>query len=219
MAGGPRSCWRDPATVRTSARPGLRATPSEARREPIGAESLRPVVINEFLAHTDAPQVDFIELFNTSAQPIDLGGAWLTDNPATNKFRIPSPTIIPARGFMSFDQIRLGFSLSSAGERVLLLNSNQTRVIDALVFDAQARGVSFGRHPDGAPGFQELSQPTPSQPNVAPLTRDIVINEVMYHPISENSDDEYVEQDELRAAVASYGAIVRQLHGSHVRLE
>lgn len=166
---------------------------SPGRLDPVSAEPLRPVVINEFLAHTDAPQLDFIELFNASSQPIDLGGAWLTDNPATNKFRLPSPTIVPARGFVSFDQSQLGFSLSSAGERVLFVNSNQTRVIDSLVFGPQANGISFGRYPDGAPGFQDLSQPTAGQPNAVPLTRDIVINEIMYHPISENGDDEYVE--------------------------
>jgi len=178
---------------------------SPGQLEPVGAEPLRSVVINEFLAHTDAPQVDFIELFNTSSQPIDLGGAWLTDNPATNKFRLPSPTIIPARGFVSFTQIQLGFSLSSAGERILLVNSNRTRVIDALVFEPQANGVAFGRYPDGAPAFQELSVPTTNQPNAAPLTRDLVINEIMYHPISENSDDEYVELFNRGASAVNLG--------------
>jgi hypothetical protein len=156
-------------------------------------EPLRHVMINEFLAHTDAPLVDFIELYNHSAQAVDVGGAWLTDNPATNKFRIPSPTIIPARGFLSFDQTQLGFSLSSAGERILLVNSNQSRVIDALDFGPQANGVSFGRYPDGASAFQELFQVTEGAANAPPLPREIVINEIMYHPISENSDDEYLE--------------------------
>jgi regulation of enolase protein 1 (concanavalin A-like superfamily) len=224
---------------------------SPGRLEPVSAEPLRAVVINEFLAHTDAPQQDFIELFNASGQPIDLGGAWLTDNPATNKFRLPSPTIIPARGFVSFTQTQLGFALSSAGERILLVNSNQTRVIDALRFDAQANGVSFGRFPDGTPGFQELASPTAGQPNAdalggvrpssgaemnalhaasasssavgqsnlaapgdgrtpqhasaASVTRDIVINEIMYHPISENGDDEYVELFNKGASAVNLG--------------
>jgi hypothetical protein len=156
-------------------------------------EPLRNLVINEFLAHTDAPLVDFIELYNHSSQSVDAGGAWLTDNPATNKFRIPSPTIIPPRGFLSFDQTQLGFSLSSAGERILLVNSNQTRVLDALDFGPQANGISSGRYPDGAPLFQELAQPTGGEANAPALAREIVINEIMYHPISENSDDEYLE--------------------------
>src|SRR5262249_1554447 len=143
--------------------------------DPVSVETLRPVVLNEFLAHTDAPAVDFIELFNTSQQPLDLGGAWLTDNPATNKFRLPSPTIIPARGFVAFDQNQLGFSLSAAGERIFFVNSNQTRVLDALVFGPQANGVSSGRFPDGAPGWQPLAQPSRSQANAAPSRSDIVI--------------------------------------------
>ncbi|HKX62311.1 MAG TPA: lamin tail domain-containing protein, partial [Verrucomicrobiae bacterium] len=111
---------------------------SPGRLEPVGAEPLRPIVINEFRAHTDAPLTDFIELFNDSSQPVDAGGAWLTDNFATNKFRLPSPTLIPPRGFVAFDQLQLGFSLSSAGERILLVNSNQSRVIDAIAFGPQA---------------------------------------------------------------------------------
>jgi hypothetical protein len=168
-------------------------------------EPLRSVMINEFLAHTDAPLVDFIELYNHSAQPVDVGGAWLTDNPATNKFKIPSPTIIQPRGFVSFNQTQLGFSLSSAGERILLVNSNQTRVLDALDFGPQANGISYGRYPDGAPLFQELSQVTDRGANAPPLSRGIVINEIMYHPISENSDDEYLELHNRGASPVNLG--------------
>jgi hypothetical protein len=178
---------------------------SPGRLDLVNAEPLGPIVINEFLAHTDAPQEDFIELFNTSTQLLDLGGAWLTDDPATNKFRLPSPTVIPARGFVSFTQTELGFSLRSAGERILLVNSNQTRVIDAVRFDGQANGISSGRYPDRAPAYQELAQPTPGLLNAAPLSHDIVINEIMYHPISENSDDEYVELFNKGASAVNLG--------------
>ncbi len=173
--------------------------------EPVSVEPVRNVMINEFLAHTDAPLVDFIELYNHSTQPVDVGGAWLTDNPATNKFRIPSPTIIPPRGFVSFNQTQLGFSLSSAGERILLVNSNRTRIIDALDFGPQANGISYGRYPDGAPLFQELSQITEGAANAPALTREIVINEIMYHPISENSDDEYLELHNRGASAVNLG--------------
>ncbi|HXJ59613.1 MAG TPA: lamin tail domain-containing protein [Verrucomicrobiae bacterium] len=166
---------------------------SPGRLEPLGSEPLRPVVINEFLAHTDAPQLDFIELFNAGEQPLDLGGAFLSDSAGTNKFRFPSPTLISARGFVSLDQDQLGFSLKAAGERIFLINSNQTRVIDAIGFNGQARGISSGRFPDGASAIQELSAPTPGTANAAVLTRDIVINELMYGPISGDSADEYVE--------------------------
>jgi len=157
------------------------------------SDPARGVVINEFLAHTDDPQVDSIELFNRSTQPIDLSGAWLSDEPGTNKFRLIDGTTIAGRGFLVFDQNQLGFSLSADGEQIFLVNSNQTRVLDSVRFRGQANGVSSGRHPDGAPGFQELSSITLGTTNAGPLLRSLVINEIMYHPISESDKDEYLE--------------------------
>ena len=158
-----------------------------------GAEPARGVVINEYLAHTDLPQVDYVELFNTGSSAVDLSGAWLSDDASTNKYRIADGTVIPAHGFRSFDQTELGFALSADGEEIYLVNSNQTRVIDAVVFRGQANGISEGRYPDGAPGFQELDSVTKGSANDAPLLRDVVINEIMYHPVSDSDDDEYIE--------------------------
>ncbi|HOB31815.1 MAG TPA: lamin tail domain-containing protein, partial [Verrucomicrobiota bacterium] len=161
--------------------------------EHAGSEPARGVVINEFLANPVSSQQDFIELFNTRLEPVNLSGAWLTDSAGELKFRIPDGTVIPARGWLSWTQSQLGFGLAAEGEQIFLVNSNRTRVLDAVVFDAQADGVSTGRSPDGAPGFQELAAITPGGANSAPLIRSVVINEIMYHPISGLDDDEYVE--------------------------
>jgi regulation of enolase protein 1 (concanavalin A-like superfamily) len=158
-----------------------------------GSELARNVVINEFLAHTDDPQQDYIELFNASTQAVSLSGAWLSDDASTNKFRIPNGTTIPARGFLAWNQTQLGFSLSADGEQIFLVNSNQTRVLDAVSFSGTANGVPTGRYPNGAPGFQELSALSQGSANAAPLVRPIVINEIMYHPISDSNNDEYIE--------------------------
>jgi hypothetical protein len=166
---------------------------SPGRLESFGAEPLRPVVINEFLAHAPATAVHFIELYNRSAQPIDVGGAFLSDSANTNKFRIPSPTIIPARGFLSLDQDQLGFSFSASGGRIFLVNRFGTRVIDAIEFEAQANHISSGRFPDGAPAIQQFLTRTPGTSNTPPAIHEIVINEIMYNPISGNGDDEFVE--------------------------
>src|SRR5204863_8404632 len=77
---------------------------------------LRNVVINEFLAHTDFPDLDYIELYNHGTVPVDLSGCWLSDDPITNKFRIPNGTIIGATGFVSFTEATLGFGFASGGE-------------------------------------------------------------------------------------------------------
>src|SRR6185436_13740256 len=97
------------------------------------------------------------------------------------------------RGFVSYNQNQLGFSLSSGGETIYFRNAANTRVLDAVRFGPQANGVSTGRYPDGAPTFSELVSRTPGTNNAALLIRDIVINEIMYNPISGDSDDEFIE--------------------------
>ena len=155
------------------------------------AGGLGAVVINEFLANSDAPQLDFIELFNYSTQAVNLAGCFLSDDAATNKFTLPSG-VIPPLGFVSFDEAQLGFALSSGGEQILF-RAPDGRVLDAIRFDAQARGISCGRTPDGAPEFRPLPTPTPGTANSAARAAAVVFNEIMYAPISGNSDDEYVE--------------------------
>jgi hypothetical protein len=166
---------------------------SPGRNEPFSLEPLAPVLINEFLAHTDDPAEDFIELYNHSRQPIDLSGAWLSDEGDTNKFRIPNGTTIGATGFVAYAQSTLGFSLSSGGERIFLVNSNQNRVIDAVDFDGQANGVSSGRYPDGAPRFSILSSVSSGTPNAPGKVAGVVINEIMYNPVTGSEKDEFVE--------------------------
>ena len=166
---------------------------SPGRMDSVTANPLRNVVINEFLAHTDLPDVDFIELYNHGNQTADISGCYLSDARNTNKFTIPAGTVLPPRGFVSFDQSQLGFALSSGGERIIFRNAANTRVLDAVSFGAQANGVSSGRSPDGAPGFTELATKTPGTSNGGLLIRDVVINEIMYSPISRESDDEFIE--------------------------
>ncbi len=161
--------------------------------EHYGREPARGVVVNEILAHTDLPQVDYVELFNTRTQAVDLSGAWLSDTAGTNKYQIVGGTTIPARGFLAFTETQLGFGLNAEGEKVILVNSNLTRVLDAVKFDGQENGVSLGRYPDGAPGFQRLSTVTLGTSNTPPRLSPVVINEIMYAPISGDDNDEYVE--------------------------
>lgn len=161
--------------------------------EPANTDPLSAVVINEFLAHTDDPELDYIELHNRSNQPLDLSGCTLTDDPLTNRFSVPPSTFIPARGFLSYKQTNLNFSLNAAGETIYLKNAAQTRVIDAVRFGAQENGVSSGRFPDGANELYRLVAKTPGAANSAIRVSQIVINELMYHPITDDNDDEYVE--------------------------
>ena len=161
--------------------------------EPFELLPQRNVVINEFLAHTDDPQVDYVELYNRSNLPVDISGCYLSDDPATNRFQIPAGTSIPARGFIAFDQNALGFRLNAVGETLYLLDPPATHVLDTVRFSDQENGVSSGRYPDGAPTFRRLANPTPGAANGPFRQEPLVINEVLYNPISQDSDDEFVE--------------------------
>ncbi|MCE9613404.1 MAG: lamin tail domain-containing protein [Lentisphaerae bacterium] len=151
------------------------------------------LVINECLAHTDLPELDFIELCNTTAQTQDLSGCTLSDTPDTDKFSIPAGTRLPPGGTVAYTQTQLGFSLSSHGDDVILRAPQAYHVLDAVRFGAQANGVATGRHPDGAPGWHALQTPTPGAPNAPLRIDDVLINEIMFAPISGHDADEYIE--------------------------
>ncbi|MBE7503458.1 MAG: lamin tail domain-containing protein [Verrucomicrobiales bacterium] len=166
---------------------------SPGRPDPEEMDPLGGVTINEFLAGADAIQEEFIELHNGSAQTVDLSGCGLSDRADTNRFVIPPGTQIAPGGRVVFTGTTLGFGLSRRGDAIFLVRSDGARVIDAVRFGAQARGVSSGRWPDGAPGIRALAQPTPGGANDLPRVDDVVIHEIMYHPISGRAEDEYVE--------------------------
>ncbi|HEV2694807.1 MAG TPA: lamin tail domain-containing protein [Verrucomicrobiae bacterium] len=161
------------------------------------AESFRPgplrnVVINEILPHSENPLVpQFIELYNHSTQSNDVSGCILTDNITTNKFTVPAGTVIAPAGFVAFTQF--GFTLNGAGGTLYLIKPDGSRILDAVQYAGQADGVSYGRWPDGANDFYAFTTNTPATNNSAILVGDIVINELMYDPISENDDDQYIE--------------------------
>ena len=166
---------------------------SPGRVDGLRGDVLQHVVINEFLAHTDLPDVDYIELYNRSSQTIDLSGCWLSDNPETNKFLIPLGTTIGPTSFVYFAEGVLGFSLASDGEGVYFFNSNRTYIVDSVRFEGQENGVSTGRHPDGAPSWHRLANKSAGGRNGAARNDPVVINEIMYNPITDNDDDEFVE--------------------------
>jgi hypothetical protein len=151
------------------------------------------IFVNEFLVQPGSGQTGFIELYNHTAAAMPLSGCYLTDDPQTNKFRIPDGTTVGAMGYIAFDRNQLGFDLSAEGGVIYLISSDAARVLDAIDFKDQERGVSSGRVPDGSATVRRLSSPTPAVSNGAPRLEDVVINELMYAPISGDNDDEYVE--------------------------
>lgn len=164
---------------------------SPGMAEPFSPEPLANVFINEWRNHSDPD--DWIELYNHSNEAVDISGAWLSDDPTTNKYRIPDGTVIAPRGFMSWSQDILRFELFAGGETIFFWNSNQTRVIDVIDFRGQSNNITSGRWPDGGPISYGLNSNTRNGPNSRPMRYPVVINEIMFNPISGDDDDEYVE--------------------------
>ena len=167
---------------------------SPGRMESFRPDPLRNVVINEILPHSENPVFpQFIELYNHATNSVDVSGCILTDDPATNKFVIPSGAVIGPAGFVSFTQPQFGFTLNGAGGTLYFIKPDGSRVLDAVQFGPQADGVSYGRWPDGANDFYAFTTNTPGAHNSAILIGDVVINELMYDPISGNDADQYME--------------------------
>ncbi|MCE9616023.1 MAG: lamin tail domain-containing protein [Lentisphaerae bacterium] len=173
------------ASSRTGGSPGT--------ADPGDADPLAGVIINEFLAHTDLPVVDFVELYNPTTQALDVSGCALSDDVGSNRYTFAAGTLLPPGGFLVRMDAELGFALSSHGDEIVLRNPSGSRVLAALRFDAQANGVAMGRYPDGAPAFHPLRLPTPGAANAPRRLPDVGISEIMYAPISGLEADEYVE--------------------------
>lgn len=186
---------------RASAQPG--GSPGATDPEP----DIPAIVVNEVLTHTDLPQRDAIELHNPTGAEADVSGWYLTDNStAPKKFRIPPASVIPAGGFLLFDDSQfntgtdgnVAFAFSSTGEEVYLTSANAnaelTGYSHGFGFGAVFNGVSFGRHVNsaGEEFFPVQSAVTPGLTNAGPRIGPIVLNEIHFHPGS-LAEDEFVE--------------------------
>jgi len=146
---------------------------------------LGAVVINEVMAYPPVGEADWIELYNTTNQPIAIGGWFLsddTDNLA--KYEIPAGIVVAAGGYVVFDEARdfgnaasVGahepFGLSRNGETVYLhsgVGGELTGYTEQVTFGVCEQGVSFGRHitSTGSYDFVAMSEPTPGQENAGP---------------------------------------------------
>lgn len=187
---------------------------------------LTSIRLNEVLSHTDAPEGDWIELYNTTDETVDIGGWYLSDDDEDlTRFQIPAEAVVPARGFLVIGQSELNFALSATrGEELFLSQTDDNRVMtggrDFISFGAASNGVTFGRQPDGTGSLYLLVAPTLGAANAEPLVGPVVINEIMYQPIDgkqapNGTDLEFVEIMNLTdesALLSTHFADVRETH-------
>jgi hypothetical protein len=117
-----------------------------------------------------------VELRNASAEPFDLTGHFLSDNPDNpRKWAFPDGTILPAGGFLlvwcdengsDTPGLHASFKLSAGGEQVLLVgpDADLNPLLDAVTFGSQTADRAWGR-PDSAPSTFMVLSPTPGGAN------------------------------------------------------
>ena len=170
-----------------------------------GADDQGIAIITEVLTHTDLPQTDAIELFNPGDDELDVGGWYLSDdsnNPI--KFEIPDGTIIPAGGYITFDESDFNtnpdsascFSFNSHGEEAWLVADERGcgfGYCHGVEFGELENGVSVGRYvnSEGKERFVAQKDLTLGEENSGPLVGPLVISEIMYHSVDNAGD--YVE--------------------------
>ncbi len=201
----------DPNTLEAKGawRPSVNAEGSPGYDDGGDATALGAIVINEIMADALLGGPDWIELYNTTDQAIDIGGWFLSDTTDDlTKYEIADGTVLPADGYIvlnrdeHFGAIRdpgchVPFGLTGDGEAVYLHSGTGgalTGYCDEEQYDACETGVTLGRYrkSTGTYNFVAQSRPTPGQANGEPAVGPIVINEVMVHPAT-LADAQYVE--------------------------
>ena len=159
-----------------------------------------------------ADGADWFELYNPLAQPVDLAGVSLSDDPSLageSKF-IPRPlSFIGPGGFVKWvadgnpgeGRNHVNFGLDGKGDYLLVYaddGGGSFTLVDEVAFGAQAEGVSAGSLPDGsATAVSFPGSASPAASNYRLLT-DVVINEILTH-----TDPPYEDAVELHNPTGS----------------
>jgi len=139
------------------------------------------VLINEIMSNNDAcildsegDSSDWIELYNSSNEPINLNNYLLSDNANNlNKWTFPNISIAAKGTVLIFasgkdliidSEIHTNFKLASAGESIYLSN-NMGVLVDSLRAISLGDDYSYGRLPDGSSNLVHLDFSSPNNLN------------------------------------------------------
>ncbi len=143
------------------------------------------VVINEYSASNlftildnYSSNEDWVELFNTGSTSFNLGGYYLSDNPADSvKWQFPAGVSIPANGFIKIwlsgrnevagGHYHTNFKLtqSKANPDHIILTSPSGTVLESVQIQITQKDHSRGKKPNGSGNWVIFTNPTPGSSN------------------------------------------------------
>jgi hypothetical protein len=166
------------------------ATPGAANSPPASLGAAGVLRINEWLSD-DGDGNDWLEIYNTGGQPVDLSGLFLTDDPTLTGITqhqiapfsfigVNACVVFEADGDAGQGRNHVNFNLDNLGDSLRLYAPNQA-LIDAVDFGPLPETASGGRLPDGAATVVQFSTtPSPGESNYLPLP-EVVIDEALTH--------------------------------------
>ena len=149
------------------------------------ANGVTPVRINEVSAANDIyvneyfKRNDWVELYNTTSQPVDVEGMYLSDDEEQpKKYQISkgdteAETVIPAHGFLIVwcdklepaSLLHANFKLAAEGGIIMLTAADESWS-DRLTYTKLLGNQTAGRYPDGAADIFVMNIPTIAKANI-----------------------------------------------------
>ncbi len=164
----------------------------DSQNLPASLAGVSSVRVNEWLADGSTGEEDWFELFNPSAQPVAIGGYFLTDDPAARtKSPIPALSFIgtSTNGFVRFvadntpskGPDHVAFKLDKDGDVLALFPPGNGSVVDVVSFGPQQKNISQGRFPDGSTNYVSFPEtPSPGESNFRTLF-EVIVSEALTH--------------------------------------
>lgn len=144
--------------------------------EAIRARNTRGVLITEVMASSSSAD-DWIELYNSGAEAVDLTGCGLSDNAARpRKWQFPAGTVIQPGAYLGVfangmdavegNRVQTNFALNVAGGYSVVLSEPDGTVFDRLYVPEQYAEISYGRV-NGQQSVRYFTEATPGAANAA----------------------------------------------------
>ena len=197
-------------------------------------QHITPVRINEVSAANNIhvneywKKNDWVELYNTTVEPIDVEGMYLTDNVSKpKKYQITkgsteAGTIIPPHGHLiiwcdkldPINQLHASFKLGNEDGDVMLTAADESWS-DRLTYTTMKEDETVGRYPDGSNDVFVMTLPTIEQPNIR------TSYQVAVAQAGENGIGEvYAQsQSDLSVRYVLGSLVIRSSQPGHVRVE